>query len=324
MNSRNKKIIAIVALIVGFISMSVAIGLSNKDIYNKILSFRTNTQATEVKAEEVEVKTEAQEPKVDLAVEVVDNKDLKILMDKTIKETGMKDISVYVKSLKTGEEYRYRSHVKRHPASTIKALVAYIALGSGKDYNKSYLEPYTNQKLILGDVIKKAVADSNNTSLNYLLRMFGGDFYKKGIKNLGLKETGNLCEIMGEDRFSTYSQTLKRYGTAGKAYTTASDLGLMFEKYYYDYLDDKPGMKELFKNLSVDNIHHDRIPMGIDYKSPVAHKTGTVNDLTVADAGVVMKEGHPYIVSVMIGNMSEYPAAEAIRNISAALYEYFQ
>jgi len=81
---------------------------------------------------------------------------------------------------------------------------------------------------------------------------------------------------------------------------------------------------KLFVESLLNNIYSNRLPAGIGYKSPVAHKTGTSSGEGVYnDAGIIFLEDNPYIMVVM-SKGSGSNVQPLFRSITGEVYNYMK
>jgi beta-lactamase class A len=83
-----------------------------------------------------------------------------------------------------------------------------------------------------------------------------------------------------------------------------------------------PGHRDELLGLLQTTAFSDRIPAGVPSGVPVAHKIGMYGS-ALNDAGIIFA-GRPYVLAVFTDTADWDTAAEAIRVISAALYEFEQ
>lgn len=139
------------------------------------------------------------------------------------------------------------------------------------------------------------------------------------LKLLGLKHSLVYSEIMPAQGTSVKSNR-KKYGISRSPRTTPRDLGYVLELLYggntFGAENDK-----LFTEALISNIYSNRLPAGIGYRSPVAHKTGTsAGEGVYNDAGIIFLEGNPYIMVVMSkGSGSKVQAL--FRSIAGQVYD---
>ena len=215
-------------------------------------------------------------------------------------------IGVYVKELYSGHTYygiksdRGESEGVFETASTVKLLAA-LALYKGESEGRIDLEGTISDELLgyRGEIdwtIHRMLTHSVNEYYNMFLRLLGVDQINTVLQGAGLDNTVIRREIMPSPE-ATPEALLKRYGTLLPNTTTPEDFGRLLELIYRgEFLGPELSRKLL---LTLQNtIYNSRIPHGIGFEVPVAHKTGTAPGVT-NDAALVLLKDNPYIIVIM-------------------------
>lgn len=248
---------------------------------------------------------------------------------------GKGTIGIYIKELTTGFEYGYNES-KTSPenpqegyfksASTCKLLsaaVIYYLNNKGElELEKPLTDKISGTTYNYKKLIPRMISHSVNEYFNITLRHLGSAKINDVLKELGTQNSMVFSEIMPAAHSSANSN-IKRYGISKSPRTNPKDLGHILGLVYDGKILGEENSKELAEALK-NNIYSNRLPQGIGYKSPVAHKTGTSSGEGVYnDAGIVYLEGNPYIIVVMSMN-SDSNVQSVYRKISAELYEYMK
>ena len=226
------------------------------------------------------------------------------------KNGGKGTIGIYIKELKTGYEYDYNGSKLSseyegegfyQTASTCKlaaaALVYYLNNIGELDIDREYTDEITGEKYNMKKLTYKMITHSVNGYFNTLLRHFGNVKMNEVFLELGLKNTYAYSEI-GPAPAMSYSNNIKRYGISRGPRTTPKDLGHVLDLLYEGKTFGESNDKYFAESLK-NNIYSNRLPKGIDYKSPVGHKTGTNDAGVYNDAGIIYLTDNPYIMVVM-------------------------
>lgn len=252
-----------------------------------------------------------------------------------IKKYGKGTIGIYIKELASGFEFDYNGD-KTNPenpregyfntASTCKLLsaaVMYYLNNNGElELNKVYTDNITKGTYNLRKILPRMISHSVNDYFNITLRHLGAEKINETLLKLGTKNSIVYSEIMPA-QYSSIKNNIQRYGISRSPRTTPRDLGhvltLLYEGKTFGAENDK-----IFVRSLLDNIYSNRLPAGIGYKSPVAHKTGTSSGEGVYnDAGIVYLEENPYIIVVMSKNCNSNVQA-LFRSIAGDVYEYMK
>lgn len=251
------------------------------------------------------------------------------------KNSGKGTIGIYIKELKSGFEYDYNAEKTNsdnpkegyfNTASTCKLLsaaVMYRLNSCGElELDKTYTDVVTNSKYNLKRILPRMISHSVNDYFNITLRHLGSKKINETLEKLGLKHSLVYSEIMPAE-YSSVKNNIKRYGISRSPRTTPKDLGYVLDLLYAEKTFGTENNKLFVKSL-LNNIYSNRLPAGIGYKSPVAHKTGTSSGEGVYnDAGIVFLEGNPYIMVVMSKGSSSN-VQPLFRIIIGEVYEYMK
>lgn len=256
-------------------------------------------------------------------------------LDAFYKKGGKGTVGIFVKELNTGYEYAYNAE-KTNPenpnegyfnsASTCKLLsaaVMYHMNDCGElELDKTYSDNVTKRQYNLKMILPKMISHSVNGYFNITLRQLGSGQINEVLVKLGLKHSIVYSEIMPAE-YSSVKNNIKRYGISRSPRTTPRDLGRILELLYAENTFGTENNK-LFLESLLDNIYSNRLPAGIGYRSPVAHKTGTsAGEGVYNDAGIIYLEGNPYIMVVM-SKGSGSNVQPLFRSIIGEVYEYMK
>ncbi|SHJ07660.1 serine hydrolase [Lutispora thermophila] len=249
-----------------------------------------------------------------------------------VKNGGKGIIGIYIKELKTGYEYDYNGSKLSNEyegegffqtASTCKmaaaAAVYYLNNIGELDIDREYTDEVTGTKYNMKKLTYKMITHSVNEYFNTLLRHFGNVKLNEVFQELGLKNTYVYSEI-GPAAAMSYKSNIERYGISRGPRTTPKDLGRILDLLYEGKAFGEANSKYFDESLR-NNIYSNRLPQGIGYRSPVAHKTGTNSYGVYNDAGIIYLEGNPYIMVVMsLGSQSSVQVT--YRAMAKEIYEY--
>ncbi|MDA0257001.1 MAG: class A beta-lactamase-related serine hydrolase, partial [Chloroflexi bacterium] len=103
---------------------------------------------------------------------------------------------------------------------------------------------------------------------------------------------------------------------------SAADIALFFQRLYAGEIvspESSAAMLTLLGGQQIRNLLPEGLPDGL----PIAHKTGLLEDY-LHDAGIVQAPGGDYVIVALSRHDGDFPAAyDAIRGISALVYEGF-
>lgn len=251
------------------------------------------------------------------------------------KNGGKGVIGIFIKELGTGYEYAYNAE-KTNPdnttegyfntASTCKLLSAAVMYHLNEcgelELDKTYSDKITKGQYNLKKLLPKMISHSVNGYFNITLRQLGSGKINEVLLKLGLKYSIIYSEIMPAE-YASVNNNIKRYGISRSPRTTPRDLGTILELLYDEKAFGAENSKLFLKSL-LDNIYSNRLPAGVSYRSPVAHKTGTsAGEGVYNDAGIIFLEGNPYIMVVM-SKGSGSGVQPLFRTITGDVYNYMK
>jgi len=104
--------------------------------------------------------------------------------------------------------------------------------------------------------------------------------------------------------------------------TSPADVAIFFEQLYAGDVVSPEASAAMLSLLSGQQIRN-LLPEGLPDGLPIAHKTGLLEDY-LHDAGIVQAAGGDYVIVALARHDGDFPAAyDAIRGISALVYEGF-
>lgn len=231
--------------------------------------------------------------------------------------------AVYIKNLKTGEQYSLHENREFLSASLYKLWTmgaVYTQIEEGKiakddvlsanieDLNKQFGIASEEAELTDGS-IKKTVDDAVEQMI----------VISHNYSALLLTSKIKLSSV--RDFLSTYGFS---HSTVGNdlPQTTAADIGKFYELLYNKKIVNEMYSDEMMARLKRQQLN-DRIPELLPEGSVVAHKTGELYGFK-HDAGIVFAPKGDYIFVVLSESDNPAAAAERIAQLSKAVYDYFE
>lgn len=153
-------------------------------------------------------------------------------------------------------------------------------------------------------LIRRMIAESDNTASNLLLRRLGMKNVNLRAERLGMGVTRFERAFMDEDA--------RRLGKEN--WTTAREMGRLLLAIYRKEILTPAACEEMIETL--EKTSRGRIAAGVPRFVPVGHKGGSLPGLR-HDVGWVRVPGHPYVLSVFLDNVLERPGAEEDRGLAA-------
>lgn len=269
-----------------------------KQALEKMIAKQEETETSEV--QEPEIQEEETEPEVG-AIDGIQEALSSQISDRV---SAGENWGTYVCRLSDGAE-AVAGDGKMVAASLIKL---YIMGAVYEDYDNI---TNTNGKDKVDGLLYSMITVSDNDASNTLTKMLG-----KGDAAAGRAAVTSYCAENGYND-SSMGRMLLETGTDRENYTSAKDCGKFLRAVYDKKVTHADDMLSLLKQQT----RTGKIPAGVPAGVQTANKTGELANVE-NDAAIVFKEGNPYILCVMSGNLSAPgDAQKLIKNISADVYE---
>ena len=263
--------------------------------------------------------------------------DIQKIIDTAVKNNKIKNkVGIYIKEFSNNLEFGVNDTLTVvdssdgntdgyfRAASVVKLQMAYIVYQLIEDgtlaTDKLYHDNVTKKDFYVLQAIHTMISKSDNNLFNTFLRLVGKEKSNEILDKNGLVNSNIYGEINPAIGYSS-SNNLKRHGTTkvgGKI--TPKDMGYILEQ-VYTKKDTDEHMTHFNKAL-LDNIWNSRIPTGINFKYPVAHKTGTASSHGVYnDAGIVYCK-NPYVLVVFTRGETKTAGEGFIREFAKEVTNY--
>lgn len=241
------------------------------------------------------------------------------------------EYGIYVKNLKTGEEYAYNQNKKFNSASLYKLWIMAIALDKIKSGSLNKNEEISIPKYKLDDQLRivaptplppevsPSPVPENPEIVTYKLSDAIKDMIIVSDNYAALmvaSRSGNLSVLPFLNKYSFRDSNFKQ-----PPQTSAKDIGSFYELLYKGQIIDKENSDQMIEILKMQTLN-DRIPKYLPDNIEVAHKTGELLDIK-HDAGIVFSNKGDYIVVVLTKTKDSADAAERIALFSKELFKYF-
>lgn len=231
--------------------------------------------------------------------------------------------AVYVKNLKTGEQYAVRENEKFLSASLYKLWTmgaVYTQIEEGK--------------LAKDDVISASIESLNE---QFDIGTEEAELTEGTIRKTVDEATEQMITIShnysailltSKIKLSTVRDFLSTYGFSGSKVggnlpeTTAADIGKYYELLYKKEIVNEIYSDEMMARLKRQQLN-DRIPKLLPDTTIVAHKTGELYGFK-HDAGIVFAPKGDYIIVMLSDSKSPAAAAERMAQLSKDVYDYFE
>ena len=234
------------------------------------------------------------------------------------------DFAVYIKNLKTGDSYVFKEHQVFDSASLYKLWVmgeVFEQLKSGRISMDTKLKEDVE---VLNEKFK--IASESAELTEGTIEQTVGDSLERMIT---ISDNYSGLLLAWKLRLSTIASYLTRNGFAeskvgvsgGSPVTTASDIGLFFEKLYTGKLADPESTNAMLSLLKRQRLN-EKLPKFLPENTVVAHKTGELDTIS-HDAGIVYTPKGDYIIVVLSDTPAPQSAVERISAISRDVYAYF-
>lgn len=165
-------------------------------------------------------------------------------------------------------------------------------------------------ELSLADLAVFMIQMSDNTATNMLIDRVGMEAVNAFLDDVGLSETRLRRKMIRPSDQAAGRENV----------STPEELGRLVEMLYAGELASPEATMEMLEVLAIPK--GGTIPAGLPGGVRVAHKTGSLGGVIV-DAGVVLLEGRPYVVSVMGTLLGDPGAAGAtLSDVVGLIHEH--
>lgn len=268
---------------------------------------------------------------------------LQTALEARIAEGGAETVGLYFHDLRGGDSLLLGADVRVHAASTMKVPVM-IQLFRDQDaglldLDDSVTITKTFRSIVDGSAYDLGAPDDSDT---LLYRRVGERESIRALMERMITVSSNLAtniliELVGADRAQATMRELGADSIAvlrgvedGKAYragrnntTTARDLGVILAAIVEGRAASPSACDEMI-DILLRQEFNDNIPAGLPPGTPVAHKTGWIDQYVTHDAGVVYRpDGSAYVLVVLTSGVADDDAADhLIADLSRIVWEY--
>ena len=220
--------------------------------------------------------------------------------------------SVYVKDLNTGG-ILIINDTPMYPASTIKAFAMAYAY---HQISRGTLEKTADVTKLL----TRMITESDNSSFNQLVSLFGGGDFLKGAEklNIYLKRNGYTETSVHH----TLHPASNAYVTDGERnVSSVKDCGLLLERIENGSCVNRAASREM-KNLLLDQKRTWKIPASLPPEAVVANKTGETSEVQ-DDIAIVSGPETSYVLCVF-SVTTQSSGINGIKDISKAVWDQLE
>lgn len=253
------------------------------------------------------------------------------------------EMGLYIKNLKTGDEYNINGDEPFPTASTIKTATmaaAFAALDSDKSPFKDYYDsrPYDDKtsasgsgiiknfkngtKVELKELVHLMITVSDNVATNMLSEWVTLDYINKWLAENGFIQTRQFSTIGGSSIWDAKGR--KEWGLGR---TTPKEMATLMEMIATNKAGTPAACDEMLRILG-HQYFDDKIGVQAPPMIYVGSKSGAVND-SRSDSGIVASAGGTYVIAVYTKNNvnrawdNTNEAEIAIKKIANLTYNHF-
>lgn len=162
----------------------------------------------------------------------------------------------------------------------------------------------------LGELVRRMIVRSSNLSTNLVIELLGAPNVMRLMKQIGANDIQVLRGVEDD----------KAYHAGMNNTTTAYDLMLIFRALAEKRVISSEASEQMLDVLLAQE-HNDGIPAGLPPGTRVAHKTGSITEIS-HDAGLVIEpDGERYVLVVLTRGFKEGDEADrVIANVARAVH----
>lgn len=272
---------------------------------------KEQAQAKKEQEEQERLRREQQEQEEQRQQEMLG---LQAVLEEMLAGFGDGEWAVYVKDLTGGGSFDINSH-QMESASLIKLYI----MGAVWQAVEQGTLSYTPQ---IRELLAQMITVSDNESSNRLVEALSpdGSSHPEGrvVVNEFAATNGFADTNQGRDL-----KDHRDVEPVEKNYTSVRDCGLFLENVYRATCVSPEASAQMLELLKAQQ-RREKIPGGLPEGVVTANKTGEVSTME-HDAAIVYGPGRDYVFCVMSVNLIDTQAArQQIRELSAAVYQYFE
>ena len=267
---------------------------------------------------------------------------LRVRLESRITETPGAVVSVYYKSLSSGELVTIAPDSSYHAASTMKVPVMieffrqvqrgglspaqpvllvnqFASIVDGSPFSVAPIDDSDStmylrvgERVPARELVERMIVRSSNLATNAVIALIGADHADSTAHALGAR---NIRVLRGVEDGKAFQKGMNNT-------TTARDLGLLLEAIQKHTAASARSCDTMLAILGRQEFN-DEIPAGLPPGTKVAHKTGSITAV-LHDAAIVYPAGRsPYVLVVLTRNIPDARVARTlIADLSRLVYEH--
>lgn len=168
----------------------------------------------------------------------------------------------------------------------------------------------------VSDEIAAMITVSDNGAANRLVRLLGGGNAAAGMERVNAFAQGIGCTHTRQNRLMLEQNGLENY-------TSAADCAIALRMIYAGTYVNQRWSEQLLQLLLQQTVNN-RLPKGVPAGTPVAHKTGDLQNLSCGDVGIVYGQSGAYLLCVINNHaVNDVQTAADFAELSGRVYRFF-
>lgn len=219
---------------------------------------------------------------------------------------------VWVEDLTDGTSIHCTQNIEENQPMVSASLIKLFIMGAV--YDK--IETGAVKESDVSEKLEQMITVSDNAAANSLTMLLGNGDEEAGRKTVETWAASIGCENVAYHRLMLAENDLQNY-------VTAQDCAEILRQIYKKTCISEAASEKMLQLLENQQVN-DRLPLLLPEDVTVAHKTGNLSGICIADVGIVELKDRPYLICVICNDpYTDAGATSEIAELSQSVYRAF-
>ena len=219
---------------------------------------------------------------------------------------------VWIEDLTDGTSIHCTQNIEENQPMISASLIKRFIMGAV--YDK--IETGVVKESDVSEKLEQMITVSDNAAANSLTMLLGNGDEETGRKAVETWAASIGCENVAYHRLMLAENDLQNY-------VTAQDCAVILRQIYKKACISEAASGKMLQLLENQQIN-DRLPLFLPEDVTVAHKTGNLSGICIADVGIVELKDRPYLICVICNDpYTDAGATSEIAELSQSVYRAF-
>lgn len=219
---------------------------------------------------------------------------------------------VWIEDLTDGTSIHCTQNIKENQPMVSASLIKLFIMGAV--YDK--IETGAVKESDVREKLEQMITVSDNAAANSLTMLLGNGDEEAGRKAVEAWAVSIGCENVAYHRLMLAENDLQNY-------VTAQDCAEILRQIYKKTCISEAASEKMLQLLENQQVN-DRLPLLLPEDVTVAHKTGNLSGICIADVGIVELKDRPYLICVICNDpYTDAGATSEIAELSQSVYRAF-